>query len=332
MDLSDGRALRHAAAEALSAAPRDPRWVVLAYSGGTCLLSLLMAVISFVLSNQISNTGGLHNMGLRSVLSTGQTILPLVQMLVLLCWDMGYAVCALRMARRQETVPKDLLEGFPRFGPMLRAAILRGLIYFALGFATMYLSSILFMMLPVSQAFYEQMEQLFTGGALPASQLMLDDATVSALMQAMTPMLVIFLALFCACAIPIAYQYRMVTFCLADNPRLGALAAMRESRTMMRRKRFQLFRLDLGFWWFYLLQGLAVAVCYGDVLLPMAGVSLPWSSSVSYFLFYGLSLILQLALCYFALNRVHVTYAGAYDALRPKPQGNGVALGSIFDL
>ena len=68
------------------------------------------------------------------MLSTGQSILPLVQMLLILCWNMGYAVCALRMARRQETQPRTLLEGFRLFGPVLRAALLQGLIYFAVAF------------------------------------------------------------------------------------------------------------------------------------------------------------------------------------------------------
>jgi hypothetical protein len=88
----------------------------------------------------------------------------------------------------------------------------------------------------------------------------------------------------------------------------------------MRRNRFALFRLDLNFWWYYLLQVLVLAVCYGDMLLPLVGITLPWSDTVSYFVFLSLSLALQFAVYYFFLNPVAVTYATAYEALLPKQQ------------
>lgn len=332
MDIRNRRAIHQAAGQALADAPGDPKRVALVYAGASCLLALAVTLISDVLSNQIANTGGLSNLGLRSMLSTGQTILPLVQMLILLCWDMGYTICSLRMARRQEASPRTLLEGFRLFGPVIRAVLIQALIFFAIGFAAMYLSSFLFMILPVSAKFYELVTPLLTSSAALDSGALLDEATISALSTAMIPMAFIFLAVFCAAAIPVAYQYRMVSYCLADSSRPGALAALRESRAMMRRNRFALFRLDLDFWWFYLLQVLISVLCYFDVLLPMAGITFPWSDTVSYFLFYGLSLAAQLALFYFALNRVHVAYATAYETLRPKPQGNSVALGNIFNM
>ena len=332
MDIRNRSAIRQAADRALAEAPGNPKRVVLVFAGASSLLALLVTLISFALSSQISNTGGLHNFGLRSMLSTGQSILPLVQMLLMLCWNMGYAVCALRMSRRQEAEPRTLLEGFRLFGPVFRATLLQGLIYFAVAFAAMYLSSFLFMMLPVSEDFYAAMEPLMGASASLDPEALLSDAALSALSSAMLPMFFIFLAVFCVAAVPITYQYRMVSFCLADSPKPGALAAMRESRAMMRRNRFALFRLDLCFWWYYLLQVLISMLCYGDLLLPMFGVLLPWSDTVSSFVFYGVSLAAQLALYCFALNRVQVTYATAYEALRPKPQENSVALGNIFNL
>ena len=95
---------------------------------------------------------------------------------------------------------------------------------------------------------------------------------------------------------------------------------MRESRAMMHRNRFALFRLDLSLWWFYALQGLTVALCYSDMLLPMFGITLHWSESVSYFVFLCLSLLVQFVVYYLFMNRVSVTYATAYGALLPKEQ------------
>lgn len=332
MNIRNRRAIRNAAGQALAAAPKDPKRVALVYAAGSGLLALVVAVVSSLFSSQISHTGGLGNMGLRSILSTGQAVLPLVQMLILLCWDMGYTIATLKMARRQEAVPQTLLEGFRLFGPVLRAVLLQCLIYFAMAFGAAYLSSFIFLMLPVSQPFYALMEPLLDSASMLDSGIVMDEATLSAATSAMLPMMLIFLVIFCAAALPVYYQYRMVSYCLADDPRKGALAAMRESRAMMRRNRMALLKLDLGFWWFYGLQLLIGIICYLDVLLPLAGVTFPWSDTVSYFLFYVLSLIAQTVVFYFALNRVHVTYATAYEALRPKPQSNGVALGNIFNM
>jgi len=65
----------------------------------------------------------------------------------------------------------------------------------------------------------------------------------------------------------------------------------------------------------------------------MAGISLPWSETVSYFLFYAVYLAMQFGLFWFFLNRVTAAYALTYDVICPKPApSQGVVLGNIFDL
>ena len=123
--------------------------------------------------------------------------------------------------------------------------------------------------------------------------------------------------------VPLYYRFRMVTFALADDPRRGAIHAIAKSRHLMRRNCFALFRLDLTLWWFYAAQLVISLVCYGDMLLPMIGVTFPWSDTFSYYLFFALSLALQMALYYFGMNRVYAVYAVAYDALMeqiPQPE------------
>lgn len=321
MNIRSRKALRQTAAASLAAAPGSPQRVALVYGGIACGLSLLSAVISFMLSNEIAGTGGLSNMGLRSILSTAQSILPLVQMVVLLCMELGYNAATLNMARGHKSEPRTLLEGFRRFGPLIRAYLLQSLIYFSIAVIAVYVSSYIFIFLPVSQPFLEIMEPILASmNTMDAAMPVLDDETLITATTAMVPMLWIFAAVFCILVTPVTYQYRMVPYCLCDAPRPGALAAMRESRAMMRRNRFALFRLDLGFWWYYLLQILIAVVAYGDMLLPLMGVRLPWSDTASYFLFYALSLLVQLAVYCFFMNRVHVTYATAYESLRPQPQ------------
>ena len=81
--------------------------------------------------------------------------------------------------------------------------------------------------------------------------------------------------------------------------------------------------MDLSLWWFYAALLVISLVCYGDLLLPLLGISFPWTDTVSYYLFYILSLALQFALYVFATNRVNAVYAVAYDALMEDlPQPN----------
>ena len=333
MDIRNQRAVHNSAAESLANAAGQPKQTVLVYAGIICLMALLSAVISLILDNQIAETGGLSSMGLRSALSTVQSVLPILQLVVTTCLGLGYHVAVLNISRGRASAPQTLLEGFRRFGPLLRASLLQFAIYFAIAMVAMYLSIYIFLLLPVSDSFYEIMAPILNSTSILETGIAMDDATLVSATSALAPMMVIFLALFCLIFIPIYYQYRMVMFCVADEPRTGAMKALRDSRAMMRRNRFALFKLDLSFWWYYLLQALITVVCYGDVLLPMVGVTLPWSGTVSYFVFYVLALALQIVVYYFFMNRVNVTYATAYNALRPKPQEPAkVTLGNIFDL
>lgn len=321
MNIQSRKELRQTAADHLASAPGNPKMMALVYGGVICGLALLSAFISFYLNNEIAGTGGLANMGLRSALSTIQFILPLVQAVVVMCLELGYHGAALNISRGRGAEPRTLLTGFHRWGAVIRLYLMKVLLYSGAAIVTMYLSSYIFMLLPFSDSFLEIMTPIVTSVSTPEEAItLLDEATLSAAMTALQPMLWIFAGLFCIVVIPLVYQYRMALFCLADSPQPGAMAALRNSRMMMRRNRFALFRLDLGFWWYYLLQLLIAVIAYGDVLLPMVGVTLPMSEEVGYFLFYALSLIVQAAVYYFFLNRIQVTYAAAYDTLRPQPQ------------
>lgn len=320
MNIRSRHALRQHAADSLAHASGNPGNIVLIYGGIACGLALAATVISYMLSLQISETGGLSNMGIRSILSTAKYVLPIVQVIVTMCMELGYHKAALDISRGHPARTETLWEGFRRFGPMIRALIFQALILVAICFAAMYLSSYIFMFLPVSEPFFEAAEPLLSSMSTLDTELVMDDTTLNALAEAMIPMLWIFAAVFSITAVPILYNFRMVNFCLVDGDRIGAIAAMGMSRNMMRRSRFALFRLDLDFWWYYLLQALVTVVAYGDVLLAILGITLPWSEAFGYFLFYVLSLLLQMGIYWLFLNRVQVTYAAAYDALKPQSQ------------
>jgi len=163
-------------------------------------------------------------------------------------------------------------------------------------------------------------------------EMLLEDAVYSQLVRAMIPLFVLFGGIYAAIGIPLSYSFRMVNYIIIDKPGISGLWALKESRAIMRGHRMRLFKLDLSFWWWYLATVLLSILCYGDVLLPMAGIVLPFSADVGYFVFFLLFLAGQFALFYFLRNRVEVVYAQVYEKLRPREKDTGVVLGNIFQM
>lgn len=334
MTLPSSRQLREDAGRQLSKA-REPQKIVLIYTGILLGVSAFSTVAQYLLGSGISQTGGLRNLGLRSMLSTVSNILPIAQYIILLCLGLGFAAAALRIARGQFASPMTLKAGFERFWPLAKCTLLQSLILLAVGFGSFYLAMAIYMFSPFSEGFFTIITPLLADESILSTGIpVLDEATSLALMDQMWPMFIIFGILFLALAIPVTYRYRLVNYLIIDRPGIGALSALRTSNSLMKGNKRRFFRLDLGFWWYYVLLSLASVVCYGDLVLAMLGISLPMSSTVSYFLFYALFLAADFGIYWFNLNRVEVTYALAYDALIPKqsnPSG-GVVLGNIFDL
>lgn len=334
MDIRDRRGLRDRAGQALAANSGNPRLTAAVYVLIVSLSALVVSILSTVLRDRISQTGGLADLGLRSILSTIRTVLPLAQALVYICLELGYQKASLDVIRRRAVSPRTLTSGFRRFGPLLRAVLLQGGLYFLLAMGAGYIASYLFLLTPLSAGFFSLIQPMLTDPQALYDALYTDLEFQNQAFGAMLPVIPIALAVFALLAAPFFYRYRMTNYCLLEEPRRGALAAMTESSRMMKGSRVALLKLDVGFWWFYLGQLLVTAILYGDMILPALGVTLPWSETVSYYVFYVASLLLQGVLYYLFLNRVQTTYAAAYEALRPQPRQStgGVVLGNIFDL
>jgi uncharacterized membrane protein len=106
----------------------------------------------------------------------------------------------------------------------------------------------------------------------------------------------------------------MATFLILDHPRMRAMETLRMSTYQLRGHLTALFKLDLSFLWFYILNVLFAALAYGDYLLTGFGVPMPFSAEVAYFIFLILSLVCQGSLFVLARNQVDVTYANFYCA------------------
>lgn len=316
MDIRDRRGLLAHAGEALDCAPNHRRLVLLS-TGAAAAVSLLVSFLNFILAGQIDQTGGLSGIGLRSVLSTVQSVLSLVVNFALPFWALGYTRAMLCIGRKEVVSDGVLLEGFRRFKPALRLFLLQGLVYFLVCMLCINIGSMLFSMTPLAEPAYALLEPLLsleTEEAMMEAMYALDTNVV---MQAMAPMLIGCGVLCVIGCIPVSYRLRMSTYYIMDAPQGGALAAMLTSNRMMKGNCRALFKLDLGFWWFYLCEALIAALAWCDELLPALGVTLPVSADGAYFLFYALALGLQLGLYALARNRIEVTYARVYDILLP---------------
>ena len=309
----------------------DPRKVILAYAGITVLLSALLTLANALLSDRIAGTGGLANFGIRSILSTAQSVLPMIQSIALLCLEFGYLHATLRISRGQYADHTDLKVGFHRFGAIIRLTMWQYFLIFSVTMMLFYLSMQIFILTPWADPLLDLLTPLVTEAGANAAALM-DEAMMDQALQMMVPMLVIYGIVCCVVLIPILYGFRMANYVLLDDPNGRAFAALRTSKQMMRRNKFRLFKLDLSFWWYYGLVALATAISYGDAILPMLGIQLPFNETIGFYLFYFLYLAMLFAIYYFLRNPMAVAYAKAYDSLREKPADNGVVLGNIFDL
>lgn len=328
------RELKQTASQKLAAA-QNQRQIVLLYSSLVVGIGLINLLLQDLVSSQIANTGGLANMGFRSFLSSVSTFLPVVCSILTLCLGFGYAGGMLRISRGQYASRNALRTGFERFWPLVRMKLLQGCIILGASMAAFYLSIMVFLLSPLSDSFTQMLEPYLSGGSLlgGSGTIQIDTAALDQLSWLMLPILGIFLVVFLAFVLPIVYRYRMADFVLLDHPEAGALYALRESRQMMQGSRFGLFRLDLSFWWYYVLLFLANALAYGDWLLSFAGITLPLSSNVSFYLFALLSLAANFLLYYLLYNKLNVTYALAYGELKPKEEDRGGAvLGNIFQM
>ena len=332
MDIRNRKELTSFAAARLASAPQEKR-IILIYTGLVIGINLAAVILSYVLGVQIDQITGLRNMSMRSTMSAIQTMLPIVQNLLVMCLDLGYISTMLRTARGQYASPNGIRLGFDRFWLLLRSQIILSLFYVGICIVSIYAASAIYMMTPLSKETMSLMEPLLTEASVLNPEIIMDDATYGKLVSSMIPAFVMLGVIFVALYIPVTYRFRMTKYIIIDKPGLSAITALRESRMMMRGNAVNLFKLDLHLCWYHLALLASSVICYGDQILPSLGVELPFSEDVAYFVFYSIYWILQAAIYVFLRNRVETAYALAYDSLKPEePKTDGVVLGNIFQM
>lgn len=309
----------------------------LCYAGAICGVSVIFMALDLLISSQIPQTGGLSTIGLRSFLSALSSILPIISFVLSMCLGFGYLGGMLRISRGQYASPNALRTGFERFWPLLRLTMLKGLILAGLSIGATYLATTIYTLSPLSDSLLETLQPVLSGGSIlnegtGAVGAVLDAGVMDAVYDAMLPISVIFLIIMAVFVVPILYRLRLTDYVLLDHPEAGAMYAIRQSKLMMRNNRMAMFKLDLSFWWFYGLIILSTLLSYGIVLLGLIGVTLPISDNFASVLFFLLSTAADFAVIYFFRAKPEVTYALAYNSLKPPETNQGAVLGNIFQM
>lgn len=326
MDILNPRSLQDRARHALTRG-REPKKLVYAYAGIGLAISLLVTLADLWLDNQISGTGGLSNLGTRAIFATAQQAIPVLSSIAAMCLELGYLAGMLRISRGQYADHTDLKTGFQKFWPLLRLTLLQGILYMALGILAVQIAALIFSMTPWSEPLMDFLYPIMASGSTT-----IDEATVMQAYSLMGPMFAILIVVYLIILIPFMHKMRMANYCLLDDPRGGAMAAIRTSNKMMRRRFIPMLKIDLSNWLYYAATVVMTVVMYTDLIVAALGIPVPMDPLVFSLLVYGVSLALQFFIQVKLRNQAEATYVLAYEQLQEKPRDSGVVLGNIFDM
>ena len=283
--------------------------LVLLHTGVTVGAAFVIMLLQYLLAEGIGNTGGLSGMGMRSVLETAQLVLQWANTLLLPFWSLGFLYVALLWARKAQADKRDLLAGFHRVGPYLGLMLNRAILTILVLVVSINISSVIYMMTPAADRILELAESFGNTDQMYDYLYSLDMEQIMVLLRSMIPMMVIGCVLASVLLIPLLYRFRMGEYVILDQKGIRGIGAMILSAALLRRRRWQLFKLDLCFWWYYGLKILcAVLMDLGPLLLI--------EGDFAYIVTYALYLVALFGIEVCFRPRVETAYACAYEQLK----------------
>ena len=307
MEKLNGKNIIARARERLQGVNTQP--LVLLHTGVTVGAAFVIMLLQYLLAEGIGNTGGLSGMGMRSVLETAQLVLQWANTLLLPFWSLGFLHVALLWAREAQADKRDLLAGFRRVGPYLGLMLNRAILTILVLVVSINISSVIYMMTPAADRILELAENFGDTDQMYDYLYSLDMDQIMVLLRSMIPMMVIGCVLASVLLIPLLYRFRMAEYVILDQKGIRGIGAMILSAALLRRRRWQLFKLDLCFWWYYGLKILcAVLMDFGPLLLI--------EGDFAYIVTYALYLVALFGIEVCFRPRVETAYACAYEQLK----------------
>ena len=306
--------LHRQARSRLAEASENPKKLALIHTAIALGSSLLLTAITYLLNGLIADTGGLDGMQTRSLLTTAQSILDVAITMAFPFWQMGIFYAALQWIKGEQTTFGTLLQGFRKLGAVLKLLFLQFGLLLLLGFAVSNISTIIFMLTPFSDSFIEHFEpiakQEMTQEQLEA---LLTPEFTEKLTQTFMPLLIILAVLYAAGTLILFIRLRFAGFAVLED--LPAGKAFFKSYTITRKNFWQILKLDLSFWWFYLLQLLSVVVFQLGAILPLLNISLPLPDTAVALIFSILGAAFQCILLWQCEAKRVTVYGLAYHTL-----------------
>ena len=276
-----------------------------AVSLGAGLLVSLLGL--FLTAPEATSLGGMDT---RMTLESIRSLLESAITLALPFWEIGLVYLSLQYARKESASCRSLLQGFRRFAPVLRLLVMKFLILLGVTFGMTYIMTAVIAARPETA----EAAALLTP-MLESDQMIELEPVLSILVDTMLPLLLIFAGLFLLVWLFVTFRLRWTEYAIMSDDTFRATAAIRGSWSLTKTHFLPLLKLDLRFWWIYLLDGLVLAIFFLEWVLSAVGVPLPLDPGVFSWLMYGLYLVLRLLVSTFLYPRMKVTYALAYDAL-----------------
>ena len=288
--------------------------LVLLYCGVMAVLGLGSNGLNLYLNSQISQTGGLGGLGMRSILQTIQSVLNYVNMFFGPFWSAGFLLAVLGMVRGTAPQPGDLTGGFRRFGRIFSGVIFQLMVTILVVVGAANVASILFSMTPTGMRFAELMQQLVNDPGFITGDINLELIPLEELLQGLRWLLGLTMVLFLPVYIRISYSFRMATYLMMERT-IGGFQAHFESMRLMRGHKWQIFKLDFSFWWYYVLAALIAVVGYLDVVLALVGVEVPVNEMVLFFGTLAVYFVLLTGLYLWKKCDVDAAYLLAYEQI-----------------
>lgn len=320
MNVLQSAGLKRRAATLLEQTRPEYRKLVTIHAAVSFGVLLVISLIQLLLNLSMTNEAGISGIGTSAIFTTAKATLGVISGILLPFWEVGVLYTSVRVVRRQEAEFTHLTRGLRRWGVVLRYYLLLLMLYFGVLMLLSNLIPVFMMLFPMPQSMEASMAEIDLSTVTDPMMLL----EIPGLMTYLLPIGGIFMLIYFAVLIHLTYRFRMSQYLLLDDPAVPALPALVLSNQMTKGYKWSLCKLDLSFWWYYLLQFAASAISFAPELLELAGVSLPIAADVQFFLFQGLYSLASVAVVWFFGAYVQTTYACAYDTLRSQTQDNTV--------
>lgn len=233
---------------------------------------------------------GLDGMGSVTMIQTVHELLSTVVSVLSPLWTLGFTAAIMAFMDWQDPQDTVLLKGLRRWWEFLKLYLLEGIFMFFLMIAVSMPIGFLVSLTPWGR---EPVN-------LPDPEIVGEVKYIAAAVDAAAPLLILYALAFLVVGMFFAYRLRFTNY-LILNGWIGVWSAMVTSFQMTKGYVWSMIKLDLSYWWYYLLTGVLMGVYVAVVML---GYNLGYSYNTIFWLAYAAYALGSLALDVFAKPRI----------------------------